>query len=217
MDTVALVPDITRLAAAAGRRSAAGDAVDDLQAIADAGTVPTMLGAAAYARAVVGRHVDLAVEADDLLAGSPQRLLAARAAEGAARALLDAGHQSSAEERWATAARRYRDAGAEFEARRVYDNARRAGCVIEGARRRRATNGWEALTPTERNVAGYVADGLSNPEIAERLVISRRTVETHVAHVLAKLGMRSRVELVVARARGVLGDVGRPSPADGGL
>lgn len=183
-------------------------AVDDLRAIADASTVPTMLGAATYARAIVGCHVDLAAEADDLLAGSPQRQLAARAAGGVARALLDAGHQSSAEERWAIAVRRYRDAGADFEVRRVYDEARRAGCVIEGARRRRATTGWEALTPTERNVAGYVADGLSNPEVAERLVISRRTVETHVARVLAKLGMRSRVDLVVARARGMLGDVG---------
>ncbi|OBI63235.1 transcriptional regulator [Mycobacterium sp. E796] len=61
--------------------------------------------------------------------------------------------------------------------------------------RKRPTSGWASLTPTERDVARLVADGLANNEIAARLFISRRTVQTHLTHVYAKLGITSRVQL----------------------
>jgi DNA-binding CsgD family transcriptional regulator len=51
------------------------------------------------------------------------------------------------------------------------------------------------LTETELRVAGLVAQGRSNSDIAGRLLLSRRTVETHVSHILAKLGARSRREI----------------------
>jgi predicted ATPase/DNA-binding CsgD family transcriptional regulator len=51
------------------------------------------------------------------------------------------------------------------------------------------------LTPREREIAGLLAEGLTNKEIATRLVISQRTVESHVDHVLAKLGMTSRAQV----------------------
>ncbi|ORV94835.1 transcriptional regulator [Mycobacterium interjectum] len=61
--------------------------------------------------------------------------------------------------------------------------------------RKRPTSGWASLTPTERDVARLVAEGLANNEIAARLFISRRTVQTHLTHVYAKLGISSRVQL----------------------
>jgi DNA-binding CsgD family transcriptional regulator len=57
---------------------------------------------------------------------------------------------------------------------------------------RRAQSGWDSLTPTETKIAALVAGGLSNPEIGARLFLSRRTVATHVSHILKKLDVNSR-------------------------
>ena len=50
----------------------------------------------------------------------------------------------------------------------------------------------DGLTAREREIAGLMADRLSNREIAERLVIAQGTVEVHVKHILGKLGFSSR-------------------------
>jgi DNA-binding NarL/FixJ family response regulator len=59
----------------------------------------------------------------------------------------------------------------------------------------------EALTPTEVKVAYVVADGLSNPDAAAALFLSRNTVQTRVSHILAKLGARSRAEIIAEAVR----------------
>ena len=55
-----------------------------------------------------------------------------------------------------------------------------------------------SLTEREREVLGLVAAGRSNQEIADELVVSPLTAKTHVARILAKLGARDRVHLVIA-------------------
>ncbi|BBX00619.1 LuxR family transcriptional regulator [Mycolicibacterium moriokaense] len=69
--------------------------------------------------------------------------------------------------------------------------------------RKRAASGWESLTPTEADVVRLVAEGLGNKEIADRLFISPRTVQTHLTHVYAKLALTSRIHLVQEAARHV--------------
>jgi DNA-binding CsgD family transcriptional regulator len=61
--------------------------------------------------------------------------------------------------------------------------------------RNRPGAGWASLTPTELDVARLVSEGLSNPEIAGRLYVSRSTVKAHLARIYAKAGVANRTEL----------------------
>ncbi len=67
--------------------------------------------------------------------------------------------------------------------------------------RKRPTSGWASLTPTERDVVRLVSEGLGNNDIATRLFVSPRTVQTHLTHVYTKLGLSSRVQLAQEAAR----------------
>ncbi len=67
--------------------------------------------------------------------------------------------------------------------------------------RGRPARGWDALTPTELQVVEHVADGLTNPQIAERMFVTRATVKTHVSHIFQKLTVSSRAELAAMFAQ----------------
>jgi len=86
-----------------------------------------------------------------------------------------------------------------------------------GAPARTGPKNVGVLTEREQDVVRLVAIGLSNPEIALRLYISRKTASNHVSNILAKLGLRNRAEVVAYAAqqpyRHRTGDVGRSKPA----
>ena len=67
--------------------------------------------------------------------------------------------------------------------------------------RKRPHHGWASLTPTELQVVALVSEGLTNPQIAERLLMGRATVKTHLEHVFTKLGIRTRAELAAEATR----------------
>jgi DNA-binding NarL/FixJ family response regulator len=128
-------------------------------------------------------------------------LSARMTAEELAVALARSGDLERARTVFATTADQFAAMDAAVDLRRLQSRLRPFG-IRRGTRtiNRRPAVGWGALTETERTVAKLVADGLSNPEIARSLFVSRRTVETHVAHILGKLQLRSRVDLRLAAA-----------------
>jgi predicted ATPase/DNA-binding CsgD family transcriptional regulator len=67
--------------------------------------------------------------------------------------------------------------------------------------RKRPPEGWESLTPTELQIVRHAAAGLTNPEIGERMFISRGTVKIHLSHIYAKLGLRNRSEVAAEAMR----------------
>jgi DNA-binding NarL/FixJ family response regulator/transcriptional regulator with XRE-family HTH domain len=195
-DCQAEVPDIVRLALDHGRRAEAEAFAGVAVARARTDVRPESTATARHCQALLAADADAAGAAADGYAGAMRPLYRAQALENQAVLLAGRGQLDAARRAYDAAADGYVALEAAWDLRRAETRLRPFGLRRSRYRvRKRPATGWEALTPTERTVAELVAQGLSNPDIAGRLHVSRRTVETHVAHLLAKLNARSRTEV----------------------
>ncbi len=190
------LPQLTRLAIAAGDRALA-------QRAAEAGDVdptgtpsPPRLATAQHCRGLLDGDATLLLAGAGTFRGLGRPVLRARALEDAAVLLAEHGDLAAARAACSEATDIYTSVGAAWDLLRMTTRVRPYGLSRQQTRRHRRTTGWTALTPTELEVASLVAEGLPNTDIAARLFLSRRTVETHVSHILTRLGARSRVEIV---------------------
>jgi len=189
------LPDLVRLALAAGARDTARAAAAASAADAATEPIPSRTAAAGHCAGLIeGDPAPLLAAADTYrTVGRPFEL--AHALEDAAVLLAQRDDLPAARAAYVEAVGQYTALRADWDLLRADSRLRRHG-IRRGRRRRpHPAAGWDALTPTELKVAYLVADGLPNPDIAARLFLSRRTVEVHVSHALAKLGARSRVEI----------------------
>lgn len=197
-----LLPEAARLAAAVGDDGTARAVAARAVAFAARSEVPHRLGAAAYCVGMRDRDAGRLLAAADHYRAAGRPLLRAAALEAAALLLVHDGDRDAARAAFVDADDLYGGLGAEWDLGRLRAELRRHGFRRGArARQRRARTGWESLTAAEARVAGLVADGLSNRQIAQRLFLSTRTVETHVSRVLGKLAVRSRLDIARAADR----------------
>ena len=165
-------------------------------------SVPSLAGVALRCRGLVEDDVELLLRSVEAYRGGPRLVERAAACEDAAAALARATRTNEASALFSEALDVYDHVGAKRDAARALATMRtvRIGRKRRGARKR-PDRGWESLTPSELEVVRLAAEGLTNPEIGRRLFISRRTVQTHLAHAFEKLNICSRVELAAKAAR----------------
>jgi DNA-binding NarL/FixJ family response regulator len=133
--------------------------------------------------------------------------------------VLAAGDRSAAAEPLREAAGLAHDLGAALLAAEIHGLARRARIALDDGPAEAAADsdlGALGLTDRERAVLELVAEGRTNREIGETLFMAEKTASVHVSRILAKLGVRSRVEAATAAHRlGITSDASS-APGDGG-
>jgi DNA-binding CsgD family transcriptional regulator/tetratricopeptide (TPR) repeat protein len=191
-----LLADAVRLASETGDLAAARAFAEHADALAAGSEIRHRQANALYCRGLLDhdgpRLLAAAARYED--AGRP--LLRAKALEAAAQEFVRRDDRSRARAAFTRAVEVYTGLGAAADAAQLQATFRAHG-IRRGPRvkHRQARNGWDSLTPTEMKIAAFVEDGLSNPEIAGRLLLSRRTVATHVSHILKKLDVHSRTDI----------------------
>jgi len=171
---------------------------EEQQALAEATGLPRVVGNALGDLAAVGSpsRIETLERSVELLSGGSAPLELARAVLDLGAALRRAGRRVDARQPLRHALDLASRAGAAPLADRAH-----AELLAAGARPRRpAVTGRHALTASERRVSALAAGGLTNREIAERLFVTQRTVETHLQHAFNKLGVHRREELPAALA-----------------
>ncbi len=191
-----LLPDAVRLAVETGDLSSAQTLADHAAALAAESDIPHRQANALYCRGLLDHDAPRLLAAAQRYADIGRPLLTAKALEAAAGHFVDVGDRGQARTAFSRAVEIYTALGAAADVARL-QAAFRAHGIRRGphAKHRRAQSGWDSLTATEIKIAAFVEEGLSNPEIAARLLLSRRTVATHVSHILKKLDVHSRIDI----------------------
>jgi DNA-binding CsgD family transcriptional regulator len=188
---------LTRLALAAGDTATAAAAAQGAAEEAARGPLPVITAAAGHCRGLMAGDPGPVLAAASYYESAGRPFDRAQALEDAAVLLAGRGDLPAGRRAFSDAARLYADLGAAWDLRRADTRLRRYGIRRgRGGRRARSAQGWDALTPTETKIARLVAVGRSNPDIAAELFLSRNTVQTHVSHILSKLGAHSRAEII---------------------
>jgi DNA-binding CsgD family transcriptional regulator len=191
-----LLVDAVRLAVKIDDESTAQSASKQAATLADGSDIPHQQANALYCRGMVDRDAEVLLEAAQRYADAGKPLPRAKALEAAAECLVQAEDRTAARQAFERAVEVYEFLGAEADLNRVQSDFRAYG-IRRGphSKHRRAVSGWDSLTDAELKVAAFVEEGLSNPEIAARLMLSRRTVGTHVSHILKKLNVATRTDI----------------------
>ena len=191
-----LLADAVRLAAETGDLSIAQAAAGHADALAAGSEIPHQQADALYCRGLLDQDAPRLLRAAERYDDAGRPLLRAKALEAAAGYFVHADDRGQAREAFTLAVEVYTALGAAADVARLQATFRAHG-IRRGphAKHRRARSGWDSLTATEIKIAAFVEEGLSNPEIAARLLLSRRTVATHVSHILKKLDVHSRIDI----------------------
>lgn len=183
-----------RAAVEVGDGDLAGELADKQHALAESFGTSAAIGIALHDDALAGpeaQRTERLRQAVDRLEGSGSELLHAHALAALGTSLRRERQERDSRDPLRRAVERYRACGADALA-----DAAAAELRTAGARpRREALDGADALTAGERRVAELAAAGHSNPQIASELVLTRRTVETHLTSIYRKLGIGGRGEL----------------------
>jgi DNA-binding CsgD family transcriptional regulator len=191
-----LLPDAVRLATETGELGTAQALADQAAALAAESEIPHRQANVLYCRGLLDHDAAGLLAAAERYDDAGRPLLRAKALEAAAGIFVDGGDRGRAREAFTQAVEVYTGLGAAADVSRVQATFRAHG-IRRGphAKHRQARSGWESLTATEIKIAAFVEEGLSNPEIAAKLLLSRRTVATHVSHILKKLDVHSRTDI----------------------
>ena len=191
-----LLADAVRLAVTVEDKDTARTVVRLAEAAAESSGVPHRQAIAAHCRGLLDRDPVLLHQAAKHYLDASRPLPRAQALEAAAVALAEQGDVGGARADFTAAYEIYEGLGASWDLARTQATFRQFG-IRRGphVKHRKPNHGWTSLTPTEVKVVGLVARGMSNPQIASHLFLSRRTVQTHVSHILAKLNLNSRIDI----------------------
>jgi DNA-binding CsgD family transcriptional regulator len=165
-------------------------------ALAADSEIPHRQANALYCRGLLDHDPTRLMAAAERYGDASRPLLSAKALEAAAGDFVRANDRDQARAAFTRAVEIYTSLGAATDVARLRTRFRAHG-IRRGprAKHRHAQSGWDSLTPAETKIAALVQEGLSNPEIAAKLFLSRRTVATHVSHILKKLGVHSRIDI----------------------